>query len=489
MEIIEVKNQLLNKIGNSKKNKNKSSALSIFDEIFKQFNLKDKSKKELKNPNIISDANTINNLFNLQNIMVLDNKPQLNSNIKKQKLENVSISSEKSEKKSKYLLEQNIENQNLNIENKQILKPLSENDKINFQNITDNTKKDIKLQKALANNLQIFISNFKEGNLNNLEDIADNAEKIKNLKQKDIKLTDKTDSFSINKAPQNTENQTLDIKNGQILKSLPENDKINFQNIPDSLKKDIKLSKTNADNLRTFVSNFNEGNLNNLGNITDNTEKIKNLKQNENKDINRIFNSNQNQKLLTHNINVNETYKETEIKQNINDKNKIIENDLIFKSYSSNKLEYNDGSRNFMALNSDSSNNSSNIDNIGTNSYLYNYQNINNISNNASYNSNNQNQQNHSDLENNNNNNYLVKFETENININASLKNQVVNLYIGLNDIAISDALSNQIRNILIENGFDRFNIVIKDKDKKTVINSYKQNFVEKDERKISIAI
>lgn len=57
MEIIEVKKQLLHKIVFSKKIKNQSSALSIFEEIFKQFNLKDKSKKESKNQNIISDAN------------------------------------------------------------------------------------------------------------------------------------------------------------------------------------------------------------------------------------------------------------------------------------------------------------------------------------------------------------------------------------------------------------------------------------------------
>ncbi|GAB6072311.1 hypothetical protein JCM14244_06880 [Venenivibrio stagnispumantis] len=475
MEIIEAKIQLLNKIGNSKKNKNKSSALSIFDEIFKQFDLKDKSKKERKNSNIISDANTINNLFNLQNMIVLDNKLQLNSNIKKQKLENVSISSEKPEKKSKYLLKQN-----------------TENDKINFQNTPDILKKDIKLSKANSNNSLEGSQNLNVKNKQTLKSLQENESfhniDIKSLK--DVKSANKTDLYFVEKTLQNIENQSLDIKNGQILKSLPENDKINFQNIPDSLKKDIKLSKVNANNnLSSFVSNFKEGNLNNLENITDNIGKIKNLKQNENKNINHIFNSNQNQKLITHNINVSEAYKETEIKQNINDKNKIIENGLIFKSYFSDKLEYNDGSRNFMALNSDSSNNSSSIDNIGTNSYLYNYQNINNISDSSSYNSNNQNQQNHTDLENNNNNNYLVKFEMENININASLKNQVVNLYIGLNDIAISDALSNQIRNILIENGFDRFNIVIKDKDKKTVINSYKQNFVEKDERKISIAI
>jgi len=474
MEIIEAKNQLLNKIGDSKKNKNKSSALSIFDEIFKQFDLKDKSKKERKNSNIISDANSINNLFNLQNMIVLDNKPQLNSNIKKQKLENVSISSEKPEKKSKYLVEQN-----------------TENDKINFQNTPDILKKDIKLSKANSNNSLEGSQNLNVKNKQILKSLQENESfhniDIKSLK--DVKLANKIDLYFAEKTLQNIESQSLDIKNGQILKSLPENDKIHFQNIPDSLKKDIKLSKTNTNNLSSFASNFKEGNFSNLENITDNIEKIKNLKQNENKNINHIFNSNQNQKLLTHNINVNETYKEIEIKQNINDKNKISENDLIFKSYSSDKLEYNDGSRNFMALNSDSSNNSSNIDNIGANSYLYNYQNINNPSDSGSYNSNNQNQQNHTDLENNNNSNYLVKFEMENININASLKNQVVNLYIGLNDIAISDALSNQIRNILIENGFDRFNIVIKDKDKKTVINSYKQNFVEKDERKISIAI
>ena len=362
------------------------------------------------------------------NELIQNKEKKLNSHFENQKIESKTIN-------TSYLEKTNI----LKSENIKIKKKiLNKEEQAIFNNINISNKKQVKQQKQIKSKNIIF--NWQNEKITKNDEIQNS----KTIEQKN--QIQENPIFTKNDLKNEISNHT-NIKKFKI-------------KIGQSTKKDFKevkvLDKENKETKENEIITINHW------------ERQKNLK----------FKKQNSKDIKTENISLNK--KEEHIQKNEKEDREIDKSNFEIFEFKFEKEERpREIAKDTGKLNS--SDTKSNIQNITSNSFQNNSSSPENHNQNDSYTESYEPHQEKFNEDNRLKNNFNLNLKIDELNIKANLRNQVLNLVINSNSYMFTGStLTNEIRTILLENGFKNFNLTIKEKGKKIFEeSSVESNFPE----------